>query len=63
MSDVPQTTSRFSMPLTQLGSKKYYLGIFFKVFIDHMYYRRMFERNKFSFCYNLNFFNLSNFVT
>lgn len=30
MPDVPQTTSRFSMPLTQLGSKKYYLGIFFK---------------------------------
>lgn len=25
------TTSRFSMPLTQLGPKKYYLGIFFKV--------------------------------
>jgi hypothetical protein len=23
--------SRFSMPLTQLGAKKYYLGIFFKV--------------------------------
>merc|ERR1712227_925337 len=28
--DVHQTTSRFSMPLTQLGNKKYYLGIFFK---------------------------------
>jgi len=28
--DVHQTASRFSMPLTQLGNKKYYLGIFFK---------------------------------
>ena len=25
------TASRFSMPLTSLGAKKYYLGIFFKV--------------------------------
>lgn len=30
VNDVHQTASRFSMPLTQLGSKKYYLGIFFK---------------------------------
>ena len=30
------TASRFSMPLTSLGAKKYYLGIFFKVQIDPM---------------------------
>lgn len=30
VNDVQHTASRFSMPLTQLGSKKYYLGIFFK---------------------------------
>ena len=28
-------TSRFSMPLTQLGPKKYYLGIFFKVSLGY----------------------------
>ena len=28
------TASRFSMPLTSLGAKKYYLGIFFKVHTD-----------------------------
>ena len=32
------TASRFSMPLTSLGAKKYYLGIFFKVQTDLMIY-------------------------
>ena len=30
------TASRFSMPLTSLGAKKYYLGIFFKVHTNLM---------------------------
>jgi len=30
VNEVGSTASRFSMPLTQLGAKKYYLGIFFK---------------------------------
>ena len=29
--EVNPPSSRFSMPLTKLGNKKYYLGIFFKV--------------------------------
>ena len=29
-----RSASRFSMPLTALGDKSYYLGIFFKVKID-----------------------------
>ena len=33
------TASRFSMPLTSLGAKKYYLGIFFKVQAHPIQYR------------------------